>query len=142
MSKYSRRFEAQGANGIGSWTGVMELISLVSIPINCAILLFTSKGKDVNGDYGYSATVKYFLERGEGRTIFEVVLILVLIEHVLLVVKVVMATLIPDVPADVVADERKRPKIQDISEAEINELKRRENLKNMTELMEEISKEN
>ncbi len=141
MSKYSRRFEAQGANGIGSWTGVMELISLVSIPINVAILLFTAKGKQPNGEFGYSATVTWFLEREEGRTIFEVCLILVLIEHVLLGVKVVMATLIPDVPADVVNAERKRPKIEEIAENEISALKREENAKSMIEMMDDIAKE-
>lgn len=57
MSHYSRRFVAQGASGIGSWVGVMELISMVSIPINVAILLFTAKGQDKDGDIGYSETV-------------------------------------------------------------------------------------
>ena len=111
MSRFSRRFIAQGASGIGSWTGVMELISMVSIPINVAILLFTAKGKDEEGNIGDSATVEYFLERQEGRTKFEVVLILVLIEHLLLALKIVAAQLIPDIPAQVIADERKRPKI-------------------------------
>jgi len=120
----------------------MELISLVSIPINVAVLLFTAKGVEPNGEYGWSATVTYFMERDEGRTLFEVCLILVLIEHVLLGVKVVMATLIPDEPADVVQAERKRPKIEDIAEGEIHALKRTENLKDITELMDEIAKEN
>jgi len=111
MSSYSRRFQAQGASGIGSWTGVMELISLVSIPINVAILLFTTSGQDEEGGFEYSATVKFLLERDKSRTIFEVVLILVLVEHVLLGVKVVMAQLIPDVPKEVVKDERTRPRI-------------------------------
>lgn len=76
----------------------MELISLVSIPINLAILLFTGKGEDKDGDYGYSETVYFMLERNDGRSIFEVVLLLVLTEHILLGIKAVMATLIPDVP--------------------------------------------
>jgi len=61
MSSYSRRFVAQGASGIGSWMGVMELISLVAIPINVAILLFTGRGADASGDFGYSETVNYLL---------------------------------------------------------------------------------
>ncbi len=83
----------------------------------------------------------WFLEREEGRTIFEVCLILVLIEHVLLGVKVVMATLIPDVPADVVNAERKRPKIEEIAENEIASLKRNENAKSMIEMMDDIARE-
>ena len=91
MSRFSRRFIAQGASGIGRWTGVMELISMVSIPINVAILLFTAKGKDEDGNIGDSATVKWFLDREEGRTKFEVVLILVCVEHLLLALKIVAA---------------------------------------------------
>ena len=113
----------------------MELISLVSIPINVAILLFTTTGKDENGEYPWSATVKYFMDENEERTIFEVVLILALIEHVLLGVKVVIAQLIPDVPKDVLADERKRPKIEDIAEAEMLDLKRHHKLHTINEMI-------
>ena len=64
MSSYSRRFIAQGASGIGSWTGVMELISMVSIPINVGILLFTGKGKDIEtGEMTDSVTMTYLLEQ-------------------------------------------------------------------------------
>ena len=116
MSKYSRRFTAQGANGIGSWNGVMELISMVSIPINLAIILFTGKGQDLNGDYGFSETVNYLLKSDKEYTLFEVVLLLILIEHCLLGIKIVMATLIPDVPKEVELEERRRPKLEEISE--------------------------
>ena len=142
MSSYSRRFQAQGASGIGSWSGVMELISMVSIPINVAILLFTSTGKDDNGEFPNSATMQYFLDREEGRTKFEVVLILIAIEHVLLGIKIVMAQLIPDVPNEVLVDERRRPKIQAIAEEEMHKLKREQDLKTIDEIMDEISKEN
>ena len=57
MSQFSRRFIAQVASGIGSWTGVMELISMVSIPINVGILLFTAKGEDEDGNIDESETV-------------------------------------------------------------------------------------
>ena len=140
MSKFQKRFIAKGASGIGSWAGVMELISMVSIPINVAILLFTTNGADETGDYGYSATVTYFLGNGK-RTTFEVVLILVMIEHLLLGVKIIMATLIPDVPADVVLMERRRPKIEDLASQEIQDLKIEHQLKTVDELMEEIALE-
>ena len=79
----------------------MELISLVAIPINIAILLFTGKGKDENGDYGYSATVDWLLEKDAIVSPFEVALILVLVEHIVLGIKVVIANLVPDVPIEV-----------------------------------------
>ena len=116
MSKFSRRFQAQGASGIGSWTGVMELISLIAIPINIAILLFTGKGKDETGDYGYSATVTWLLGKEAIVSPFEVAMILVLVEHIIMGIKVVLAELVPDVPKEVVMEERKRPKLEEISE--------------------------
>lgn len=147
MSSYSRRFVAQGASGIGSWTGVMELISLVSIPINIAILLFTAKGErneeeraEEGGEkFGATETVQYFLDKNEERTMFEVALIMVLIEHVLLGIKVVIAQLIPDVPADVVVAERRRPQIEEIAEQEINDLKRKKKLKSIGEMIDELA---
>jgi len=62
MSFYSRRFQAKGASGIGSWINVMELISMVAIPINVAILLFTTYGKDDKGQYPFSATVQFLMD--------------------------------------------------------------------------------
>jgi len=91
MSQYSRRFVAQGASGIGSWTAVMELISMVAIPINFAILLFTARGKDENGEIAYSETVDWILKGEDYRTLFEVALILALVEHLLLAIKLVVA---------------------------------------------------
>ena len=69
----------------------MELISMVSIPINVAILFFTSKGKDEDGVISDSETVKWFLEREEGREKWQVVLILIGVEHLLLAAKIVAA---------------------------------------------------
>lgn len=121
MYLYSRRFPAKGANDIGSWESIMELISLASIPINFAILLFTTRGgKEANGGFKNTETVQYFMDKAmPGRTILEIVLILVLLEHILLAVKLLIAHLIPDVPSSVVKDETKRPKIQALAEAEM-----------------------
>ena len=138
MSRFSRRFQAQGASGIGSWTGVMELISLVAIPINIAILLFTGKGKDENGDYGYSATVERLLEKDAIVSPFEVALILVLVEHIVLGIKVVIANLVPDVPKEVQFEERRRPILEEISEKEMLKLKRAHSLKTIEEIMGDI----
>jgi len=88
---------------------------MVGIPINVAILLFTTYGKGENGQYPYSATVQFLMDQTEGRTLFEVVLILVLVEHIILGLKVAIAQLIPDVPKEVVMEEAKRPKIEELA---------------------------
>ena len=50
--------------------------------------------------------------------------------------------MIPDVPNEVLVDERRRPKIQAIAEEEMHKLKREQDLKTIDEIMDEISKEN
>lgn len=82
------------------------------------------------------------IENKTGRTTFEVVLIMIAVEHLLLGIKIVMAELIPDVPKEVVADERRRPKIEERFEDEMGQYKREYNLKTIREIMEQISAEN
>ena len=41
MTQYTRRFKAEGDSGIGTWMGIMEVISMVAIPLNIGIILFT-----------------------------------------------------------------------------------------------------
>ena len=61
MTYYSKRNFAEGASGIGSWLPIMELISMISIPINVAIIYFTGyKGEK-------SVLVQYLEERNEAR---------------------------------------------------------------------------
>ena len=77
----------------------------------------------------------------EGRSKFDVVLIMIAVEHLLLAAKIVAAQLIPDVPAQVVVDERKRPKVQDMAEEEMHSLKMNQNLKTITEIMDDITQD-
>ncbi len=43
MTYYSRRGFAESASGIGTWLEIMEMISFLCIPINCAMLYFTGQ---------------------------------------------------------------------------------------------------
>ena len=119
----------------------MELISLIAIPINIAILIFTSKGKDETGDYGYSATVTWLLGKEAIVSPFEVAMILVLVEHIILGIKVILAELVPDVPKEVIMDERKRPLLEEMSEKEMHALKRANDLKTIDEIIDDIQRE-
>lgn len=42
MAYYSKRTRAQGASGIGTWRSIAEILSFVSIGVNCAIIYWTS----------------------------------------------------------------------------------------------------
>jgi cbb3-type cytochrome oxidase subunit 1 len=44
MCHYSRKGIAHGANGIGAWMGIMEMISFLCIPINLMIVSITGDG--------------------------------------------------------------------------------------------------
>ena len=41
--RYYRRFKAEVSDGIGSWMKSLEILSQISIFLNCATLYFTSK---------------------------------------------------------------------------------------------------
>ena len=46
MAEYSQRSIAEGAKGIGFWREIMELISMLCIPINIALIYWLGfKGK-------------------------------------------------------------------------------------------------
>ena len=61
MTYYSKRTIAEGASGIGTWLPIMELISMVCIPINVAMVYWTGmEGED-------SALVKALAKRDEAR---------------------------------------------------------------------------
>ena len=40
MTKYGRRNQALGSNGIGNWIDMMRIISLIAVPINLLVLSY------------------------------------------------------------------------------------------------------
>ena len=86
------------------------MVAIICIPVNCAIIMFC-------GDYTYtkegaSSYQKFMVAQDEDYwTYAKIIMFLVLIEHLLLFIKIVIAGLIPDVPRSVIEDEKKRPKI-------------------------------
>ena len=67
---------------------------------------------------------------------------MIAIEHLLLAVKIVAAQLIPDVPAEVIIDERKRPKIEQLADDAMHKHKIENDLKTVAEMMDDIAAEN
>ena len=124
MIFYSKRTLAEGASGIGSWLPIMELISMICIPINVAIVYYT----------GYidepSVLVQYLRGRDEQRieadpehspiwTNENIILFLILMEHVILALKIIIAVLIPDVPQKVLFEEYRQEQIANMAKKEI-----------------------
>lgn len=48
MCFYSRRVRPEGASGIGAWLPIMEMLAIICIPVNCAIVIFTGDGTFIN----------------------------------------------------------------------------------------------
>lgn len=112
MCKYSRRGNCEGASGIGAWLPIMEMLAMVCIPVNTAIIYLTGDSNIATGYEGQSSYVKYLeSENEEFWTIEKILILAIIVEHALLFLKVVIAALIPDVPSSVIKSEFKRPQI-------------------------------
>mgnify|MGYP003684920475 FL=1 len=77
-----------GTQDIGSMQGILEFVALISVFANCGILYLSSEAY-----YGY-----FPLSWGE-RPNFKVFVFTVVLEHVILMMKSVVAALVPDTPA-------------------------------------------
>ena len=103
---YSRRFKAEVSNGIGNWLTCLQILTQFSIFTSCACIYFTSR------------TFRNLLVHGEAyegisalSDPFEMVqffLIVVVVEHVVMVTKILLEMIIEDVPQSVVNGERER----------------------------------
>lgn len=123
MCNYSRRGECEGASGIGAWLPIMEMLAMVCIPVNTAIIYLT--GDSSYGFEGQSSYVKYMESQNEEYwTVEKIIILVVLVEHGLLFIKVVIAALIPDVPSEVIASEKIRPQIIKNAQSQIDRIKK------------------
>ena len=119
LSRFGRRNFAQGTNGIGSWEGIMNFVAFFAIPINVLILLFCrfpyKQQQGISQDLDglmfkeESPMMQYFKKQDPyywNRA--NVILLCILIEHLVIGLKVVIAGIIPDVPTAVKVSEQKR----------------------------------
>ena len=108
MQHYSRRYVPQGASGIGAWLKIMEFIAIICIPVNCGILYFTGTTKDQESSF--ARTLKK--QNEDFWTAENIIVLCVLLEHAVILIKVLMQLFIDDVPRSVKVQERKRPTIE------------------------------
>jgi hypothetical protein len=54
MAFYQKRTVAQGSSGIGAWKSMAEILSYVSIGVNCAMIYWTSDEIDVITNHRYT----------------------------------------------------------------------------------------
>ena len=93
----SRRVEPRAAEDIGTWEGVVQTLSHVAVVTNTALLLVTSPHlRNVVADF-----VGQGEDPGSVTVLAYSVLVAVGIEHLVLLLRYVVAVLIPDMPAAV-----------------------------------------
>lgn len=144
MSTYARRPIAKGATGAGFWVWVMEVFAIICVPINIAIMYFAgeiTKTKDHAGTVLFNNRNSFSeylgLNNREYWTPVAVVLLCVFIEHGLLALKVIIATIIPDVPGPVIEAEGKRQAIIEYARQDLLEFKVKNKMKSYNEILRE-----
>ena len=118
IAEFGRRNRAQCTSSVGNWQSIMGFISYIAIPINVIILLFCRFPKvQVGAEQDLdnitfkeeSVLVQYLKERDDlfwNRA--NIILLAILMEHVIIGLKIVIASIIPDVPKKVIEDEFRR----------------------------------
>ena len=115
MTKYSQRTYAEGASGIGAWLPVMELISLVCIPINVGMIMWTGN-YDIENREPLDSTLVQELRAinsdPDRWTNYHILFLLIILEHIVICAKVIIAVIIPDVPQTVLYEEYKLEQVK------------------------------
>jgi Calcium-activated chloride channel len=70
-----------------------------------------------------------------------IILIVVLIEHILMIIKIVIATVIPDVPESVQEAEKKRPTIMSLARAHLDEQSKKSSVQSLKEIQDELKRQ-
>ena len=136
------------ADEIGNWVFVMEIFAIICVPMNIAILYFTvevfsSKTADGKNFYKVNNYWAKFLLSNDPlfRTPVAIILLAVAVKHGILVVKILIAAFIPDVPAGVEERESKREKIKEQAELDIQDFKHRNNAQSFEDIKREYARE-
>jgi Calcium-activated chloride channel len=91
----------------------MEFLAMLSIPTNLGAIYFSGGNGYANtGADADSPVVVWLLDENSFWTRGNIILLIVAVEHVLILIKVLLANLIPDVPGSVLAAEKKRAHTQ------------------------------
>lgn len=88
----------------------MEIISYLTIVVNTCIIYFTGDSNIVRN--GVSSFIKFMRYQDSDKwSEVNIILLTICIEHVLFMLKLVIAAAIPDVPTSVIKAEAKRDKV-------------------------------
>ena len=112
LTKYGRRNVAHGTSGIGNWMYIMGFVSYIAIPINVIILLIVrfpnvqvGASQDLDAlDPEEESVLTQWLQKRDSVfwTRTNIFALAILMEHVVIGLKIVIAMIIPDVPHRVV----------------------------------------
>lgn len=148
INRFERRRVAQGASGVGYWVWVMEVFAIICVPINVAIMYFTGEvfyyfDEEGKRTHEVSSSYQEWLTEynPEWWTPMGTLLVAVLIEHAVLGLKIIIASIIPDVPDHVLAKERKREVIEEYARKDLQHYKTSTGGKTWKDLKQEMELE-
>lgn len=149
MTSFSRRRKAVGSNGIGLWVMVMEFFAIVCIPCNISILYFTGNAKnDYNDETGKNnTTVEVNLKNTltHRNSVFwtpmMIAALMVLLEHILVGLKIIIAAAIPDTDSKTIEAELKRRDVIDKAIQNLQAFKLKEDGETYDEIAARLDKE-
>ena len=151
ISQFGRRNRAEGTSGIGNWMPIMSFVSYIAVPLNVIILLFcrfptVQVGATQNLDElpieEESVLVRYFKEKDPERwTRANIFIMAILVEHIVIGLKIVVALIIPDLPFSVTQAELKREKQIEQANRELLDYKLKGNHESFQDMQEKLQKQ-
>jgi len=135
MSEFGRRISAKATRGIGNWGSTMSFVSYIAIPINVLVLIVCRFPNETVGAFQDSDNLTYDEESVIIQWLWKrnkpfwnranMILLAVAFEHLIISLKIVIALLIPDVPASVIQAEQRRAYVTQQAQQEMLKLKRK-----------------
>jgi hypothetical protein len=144
LGHYSRRFHSQPASGIGTWNKIINLIVILTIPINVFVILLVGEDTDPDAPRTKSQTVIWLMGLDpETWNLFHIALLFFIVEHAVFGLSILIQFLIPDTPKSVKEEISIRKKIeiqgrQDIIKYKVN--RNLDSLEDTIKKLDEVSK--
>ena len=139
LGHYSRRFHSQPASGIGTWNKIINLIVILTIPINVFVILLVGEQKDPDAPRVQSQTVLWLMGLDpEKWNLFHIALLFFIVEHAVFGLSILIQFLIPDTPQSVKEEISIRKKIEVYARADIIKYKVNRNLDSLEDTIKKL----
>lgn len=121
------------------WAKITQFIAFVAIPINIYIILLCGNDTIGQNEGTKSKTVDWLLSKdSELWNKYTICLFLFSLEHVIFIIMVIIEAYIPDVPANIKDENRKRAVIKENAKADLSLYKNNRRLDSLEDTIEKL----